>query len=439
MAKGINVQITAGGGGTPISYALERNIDSAVWTTIEATLAYTASPQTYQDDNGGAGFSDGAVVEYRATATNTDGTSALATVVSHTISNTTQLSTPVLVITVDSDTQVTLDWGADANADDFTVREIGSSDGTFTPSSPTSTNQIVVTGLTASTSYTFGVIANGSGSYSDSAEGTDTASTDSSGDITAPTMVEAYITDANKNQVVAIFDEPVILTSFLPWKFGGVEPLSFSGSNSNTITFTMPSDYIVEDGTPTLFYSIVTSAGEDVEDSSGNKLEAIPLIDGILVVNQIESTGAEVYTDTNAGALLNRDDVVGNWIAPSAIAEVETIDVDGATSAIKITGTAVTTSRGQTSVSVDSLKNYKMTFYAKQVVGSGARMSMADGGTKSPVNVTITNSWKKYYLYGATPVTNAASALRLYLSATGVDAAIGDQVLINRISYKEVP
>ena len=77
MAKGINVAITKGAGGDPVSYALSRNIDGAGWTVIQATLAYTASPQTYSDQGN---FSDDASVQYRATATNADGTSSNATV-----------------------------------------------------------------------------------------------------------------------------------------------------------------------------------------------------------------------------------------------------------------------------------------------------------------------------------------------------------------------
>lgn len=88
MPKGINVQITAGSGGTPATYSLERNIANAGWTVVNGSIAYTASPQTFQDNNGGNGFADGAVVQYRATATNTDGTSGYATVQSHTVSST---------------------------------------------------------------------------------------------------------------------------------------------------------------------------------------------------------------------------------------------------------------------------------------------------------------------------------------------------------------
>ena len=117
MAKGINVQITAGTGGTPDTYLLERNINSAGWTTVEAALAYTASPQTYQDDNGGSGFSDADVVEYRATATNTDGTSAASTVASLTISGTT--TTYGLSMLAANTDYISSDY--DPNAADFSI------------------------------------------------------------------------------------------------------------------------------------------------------------------------------------------------------------------------------------------------------------------------------------------------------------------------------
>jgi len=86
MAKGLNVQIVKGGGGTPATYKLERKIGAGAWATVQAALAYVASPQTYQDSNGGAGFADSEVVKYRATATNTDGSSAVSAIGSVTVS-----------------------------------------------------------------------------------------------------------------------------------------------------------------------------------------------------------------------------------------------------------------------------------------------------------------------------------------------------------------
>lgn len=87
MAKGIDVAITRNaGGGTPVTYSLERQIDGGGYSVIDGSITFTSSPQTYSDTNGGSGFSDGAVVDYRATATNTDGTSSLSSVEQITIS-----------------------------------------------------------------------------------------------------------------------------------------------------------------------------------------------------------------------------------------------------------------------------------------------------------------------------------------------------------------
>lgn len=95
MAKGINVEITAGGGGTPATYSLSRQIDGGGYSVINGAIAYTASPQTYQDNNGGSGFSDGAVIDYKSTATNTDGTSAESSVAQHTVSGGGSTYTPI--------------------------------------------------------------------------------------------------------------------------------------------------------------------------------------------------------------------------------------------------------------------------------------------------------------------------------------------------------
>ena len=151
--EGINVQITRNaGGGVPVSYALERNINSAGWTTIEAALAYSSSPQTYQDSNGGAGFSVSDSVQYRATATNTDGTSSASTIQTHVVTAVSLAAPSGLTDAggeTNPDTEINLSWTNGAVYTEVRAYVGGVLQQTFTGNVTTGT----LIGLTASTPY----------------------------------------------------------------------------------------------------------------------------------------------------------------------------------------------------------------------------------------------------------------------------------------------
>lgn len=115
MSKGVNVQITAGGGGTPVTYSLERQLDGGGYSLVDGSIPYTASPQIYEDTNGGAGFPDASVIDYRATATNTDGTSSNSAVQQITISG--LVPDPNNVWT----NQYFIDTSGDGKADDVNI------------------------------------------------------------------------------------------------------------------------------------------------------------------------------------------------------------------------------------------------------------------------------------------------------------------------------
>lgn len=162
------------------------NIVVTVDGVDRTTSLISISGSTVVATFGGAAVTNGqtVVADYTGTAIkDAAGNSAAAftnTAVTNNVGAATPLSTPTLTMTAASDTAMDMSWTNVANEDSYTVQiaeDAGFTTGlqTATPAANATTHQF--TGLIASTLYYGRVKAEGSGSYSDSAYGTDSEST----------------------------------------------------------------------------------------------------------------------------------------------------------------------------------------------------------------------------------------------------------------------
>lgn len=199
-----------------------------------------------------------------------------------------QLSTPVMVLTVDSSSQITINWTAVPNGNHYEVQR--ATDAGFSQNLVTVFTGAGVfhvdTGRTASTTYYYRVRALGHANYITSAFDTESATTQVAADVSTPTISSKTTTSTTTLQI--IFSEAVTVTT-AGWSFkkngSALALLSVSGLGS-TWNFTVAT--MANGDTLQVSYD---SATGNTTDNAGNELASVT---DSAITNNIPASG-EVY------------------------------------------------------------------------------------------------------------------------------------------------
>lgn len=225
----------------------------------------------------------------------------------------TPLDTPALVLTVDSDTQITASWAAVTNASSYILLMSTVNDITFASVKFTGTGlSKVLTRLTPSTTYYFWLQAVGTGLYSNSAYDTDSATTDAATPVAITLPSPSFSMVANgSDQIDATWSSVANATAY-EFYFNdtddfGTATLEYSGTNLTKSVTGLTAN--------TTYYGWVIAKGDGVDylDSPAAEASAnTDAVDDSTVFDTIlTAPGFAIVSDQAAGvfAFFGLDDV----------------------------------------------------------------------------------------------------------------------------------